>query len=64
MQDDGEPAIGATVKVVGNNNGVVTNVDGKFTIDVPSGKKLEFSYIGYVTKRLAPSPQTVFSQYT
>ena len=54
MQDDGEPAIGATVKVVGNNNGVVTNVDGKFTIDVPSGKKLEFSYIGYVTKRLAP----------
>ena len=36
MQDDGEPAIGATVKVVGNNNGVVTNVDGKFTIDVPS----------------------------
>ena len=42
MQDDGEPA------------GVVTNVDGKFTIDVPSGKKLEFSYIGYVTKRLAP----------
>lgn len=54
MQDDGEPAIGATVKVVGNNNGVITNVDGKFTIDVPSGKKLEFSYIGYVTKRLAP----------
>ena len=54
MQDDGEPAIGATVKVVGSNNGVITNVDGKFTIDVPSGKKLEFSYIGYVTKRLAP----------
>ena len=54
MQDDGEPAIGATVKVVGNNNGVVTNVDGKFTIDVPTRKKLEFSYIGYVTKRLAP----------
>ncbi len=54
MQDDGEAAIGATVKVVGSATGVITNVNGKFTIDVPAGKKLEFSYIGYETKRLTP----------
>ena len=46
-QDDGEPVIGATVKVVGSKQGVTTNIDGKFTITVPAGKKLEFSYLGY-----------------
>jgi len=53
-QDDGEPIIGATVKVAGSSQGVTTNVDGKFTITVPAGKKLEFSYIGYKTQRLTP----------
>ena len=53
-QDDGEPIIHATVRVDGSKAGVVTNIDGKFTIDVPAGKKLEFSYIGYVTKKLTP----------
>ena len=53
-QEDGEPVIGATVKVVGSSVGVITNVNGGFTIDVPAGKKLEFSYIGCETKRLTP----------
>ena len=53
-QDDGEPIIGATIKVAGSSQGVTTNVDGKFTITVPAGKKLEFSYIGYKTQRLTP----------
>jgi cytoskeletal protein CcmA (bactofilin family) len=42
-QEDGEPVIGASVKVVGTAQGVTTNVDGKFTISVPSGKKIEIS---------------------
>ena len=53
-QDDGEPVIGATVKVVGSKQGVTTNIDGKFTITVPAGKKLEFSYLGYKTQQLTP----------
>ena len=53
-QDDGEPIIGATVKVAGSTQGVTTNVDGHFTITVPAGKKLEFSYIGCKTQRLTP----------
>ena len=45
--EDGEPIIGASVLINGTKNtGVTTNVDGKFTITVPQGKKLKISYIG------------------
>ena len=53
-QDDGEPIIGATVKVAGSTQGLTTDIDGKFTISVPAGKKLQFSYIGYKPQRLTP----------
>ena len=47
-QDDGQPVIGATVRVVGAETvGAVTDVDGKFTLTVPAGKKrLKVTYIG------------------
>lgn len=42
------PVIGATVMVEGTTNGVVTDIDGKYSITVPAGKnRLAFSYIGY-----------------
>ena len=47
---DGEPVIGAAVKVKGATQGVVTNIDGKFTINVEAGKTLVFSYVGMQTK--------------
>jgi TonB-linked SusC/RagA family outer membrane protein len=47
---DGEPVIGAAVKVKGETQGVVTNIDGKFTINVEAGKTLVFSYVGMKTK--------------
>ena len=46
-QDDGEPVIGASVLINGTKNmGTTTDIDGKFTITVPQGKKLKISYIG------------------
>ena len=49
-----EPIIGATVLVSGTtNNGTTTDIDGKFTINVPAGKKLKISYIGYVTQTVS-----------
>ena len=40
--EDGQPVIGATVKVVGHKNaGAVTDIDGNFTLDVPAGATLE-----------------------
>ena len=46
-QDDGEPVIGATVRVAGTSVGTVTDADGNFTLSVPAGQKeLKVSYIG------------------
>ena len=45
-QDDGLPVIGASVIVQGTKTGTQTDIDGKFTLDVPAGKKLIISYIG------------------
>ena len=50
---DNEPIIGATVKVKGAAKGVVTNIDGKFTIDVQAGKTLVVSYVGMQTVEAA-----------
>ena len=53
--DTGEPAIGATVLIQGTKQGgVATNHNGQFTITVPAGKKLEFSYIGMQKQVLTP----------
>lgn len=43
----GTPVIGANVVQVGTTNGTITDVDGKFTLNVPVGAKLKVSYIGY-----------------
>ena len=46
-QDDGEPVIGATIRVSGTNVGTVTDSNGSFTITCPEGKKvLVISYVG------------------
>ena len=50
---DKQPVIGATVKVKGASQGTVTDVDGKFSINVQAGKTLVFSYIGMQTKEAA-----------
>lgn len=46
----GEPIIGANVVIVGGTKGVITDLDGKYTIQIPSnGAILKFSFIGYKT---------------
>ena len=52
--EDGEPIIGATIRVVGTKTGTVSDQDGKFSLSVPSGAKhLEVSYVGYETQNVA-----------
>ena len=48
----GEPLIGVNVIEMGTNNGAITNLDGRFTLEVAQGKVLQFSYIGYKTKEV------------
>ena len=45
----GQPVIGAAVMQKGTNNGVTTDIDGKYSIQVPLGTVLEFTCIGYKT---------------
>lgn len=49
----GEPVIGASVVVKGNNTmGTITDLDGNFMLDVPTKSVLVISYIGYVTQEV------------
>lgn len=52
--EDNQPIIGASVLVQGQRSGTVTDVDGKFTISVPSGKKITISYIGMESQTVTP----------
>ena len=53
VDQDGQPLIGATVKVKNAKLGVVTDFDGNFTIDVASDGVLVVSYVGYKDREIA-----------
>lgn len=45
-----EPLIGATVKVAGEAQGAITDMDGNFELQCKQGAQLEISYVGYLTQ--------------
>ena len=53
LDDHGEPIIGATVKVPGSSTGVISDLDGHFTITANPGTKIEVSYVGMQTQTLS-----------
>lgn len=54
LDDNGEAVIGATVKVDKIPNlGAVTNINGKFKLQVPANANLTISYVGYTTSKVA-----------
>ena len=50
VDNTGEPIIGASVAEKGTTNGIVTDIDGNFSIDVASNAVLRISYIGYIAQ--------------
>lgn len=55
VDNTGEPVIGATVRVKDSkngSNGVISDIDGKFTLTVPKGATLLISYIGMNTQEV------------
>lgn len=52
VDNNGEPIIGATIRVVGSKAGVITDLDGNFTVNVAPGKQLQISFVGYKTQTL------------
>lgn len=58
VDENGEPLIGATVAVMGTGVTTATDVDGRFTLQLPAGDcMLQFTYVGYAAQELAPGPQ-------
>ena len=63
-KEDGLPIPGVTVKVKGSTVGTQTNTAGKFTLSVPTGATLVFSFIGYENLQIPVSGETVKAQLT
>ena len=57
----GEPVIGATVMETGTQNGVVTDIDGNFTLQNVKGKTLTISYIGMKTQTVTLDGKTNYA---
>lgn len=58
---NGEPVIGATVKEKDTDNGVISDIDGKFSIRIHSGAQLIISYVGMVTKTISTTGKSFLS---
>ena len=58
--EDNEPMIGVTIMQEGTSNGVVTDIDGNYTIEIKGASKatLVYSYVGCVTQKHVVKAQT------
>lgn len=61
LDDDGTPVIGANVMVKGTTNGTITDMNGKFSLDVEEGAVLQISYIGYANQEITVGNQNNLS---
>lgn len=62
MAASGETLPAATVKVFGTTTGTLTDINGNYSIKIPSGAAvLEFSYVGYATEKVKVGNQKVIN---
>ncbi len=54
----GEPIIGVNITVLGTSIGTVTDIDGHYSLEVPKGAELRFTYIGYIDQVITIENQT------
>ena len=62
VDQDGEPLIGATVRVKGSQTGSVTDIDGNFQLDAPANATLVVSYVGYKDSEIAVGGRAVIEK--
>ena len=58
---NGEPIIGANVMVVGSATGVITDIDGNFSLNVSSNSTLIVSFVGYKAQEIPVAGKTFFT---
>src|SRR5690606_31065000 len=59
VDEAGEPIPGVTVSVSGTTTGTATDLNGNYSLTVPEGSSLVFSFIGFVTQTVAIGDRTV-----
>ncbi|WP_235848808.1 TonB-dependent receptor [Parabacteroides timonensis] len=52
LDSEGEPIAGANIVVKGTNNGTITDIDGKFALEVPENAVLQVSFIGFLAQEV------------
>lgn len=57
--ETGEPIIGANIVIVGTTTGTTTDVDGKYSLSIPQGSLLRFSYIGFLNQEFTITNQEI-----
>jgi TonB-linked SusC/RagA family outer membrane protein len=58
---NGEPIIGANVMEKGTSNGTITDLNGKFSLEVQSTSTLQVTYIGYIAQEIAVNDRSSLS---
>lgn len=62
VDETGVPLIGVNIKLEGSTTGTLTDMDGNYSLEIPSGKsQVTFSYIGYLSQTLAVSGKSVLN---
>ena len=56
--DSKEPLIGVSILEVGTSNGVITDLDGNFQLNLTAGATLQLSYVGYETQEINVGKKT------
>ncbi len=60
--EDGQPLIGVSIVIKGTSQGTVTDIDGKYSVEVPSGESvLVFSFVGYYTEEVQVGNRSVIN---
>ena len=59
--EDGAPLPGVSVVIEGTTTGTITNLDGFYTLNVPSGSEVAFSFIGMQTHRTTVSSSATYN---
>lgn len=62
VDQNGEPLIGATIRLKSAEGGVITDFDGNFSIDAPANATLVVSYVGYKDREIAVRGRAVLNQ--
>jgi TonB-linked SusC/RagA family outer membrane protein len=61
IDEKGDPVIGANIVEKGTTNGIVTDIDGNFSLDVENNAVLQISYIGYLTQEIGTAGRTALN---